>query len=59
MLSNAGRVVCSPLFRIGIHELTLPEAHRRDFDKLPDHICTGLTVHFAKRYQDVAEGVFG
>lgn len=45
--------------RIGIHELILPEANRRDFDKLPEHIRAGMTVHFAKRYQDVAGVVFG
>src|SRR3569623_509941 len=45
--------------RIGIHELILPEANRRDFDKLPGHIRAGMTVHFAKRYQDVVEAVFG
>ena len=45
--------------RIGITELILPDANRRDFDKLPDHIREGLTVHFARRYQDVAAVVFG
>ncbi|WP_310446356.1 endopeptidase La [Thiobacillus sp.] len=45
--------------RVGITELILPDANRRDFDKLPDHIREGLTVHFAKRYQDVATVVFG
>ena len=45
--------------RIGIHELILPEANRRDFDKLPEHIRAGMTVHYAKRYQDVAGVVFG
>jgi ATP-dependent Lon protease len=45
--------------RIGIPELILPDANRRDFDKLPDHIREGLTVHFAKRYTDVAKIVFG
>jgi ATP-dependent Lon protease len=45
--------------RIGLHELILPEANRRDFDKLPGHIRAGMTVHFAKRYQDVAGVVFG
>lgn len=44
--------------RIGINELILPDANRRDFDKLPEHIRAGLVVHFAKRYQDVAEVVF-
>ena len=45
--------------RVGIPELILPNANRRDFDKLPDHIRAGLTIHFAKRYQDVAAAVFG
>ncbi len=45
--------------RIGIPELILPDANRRDYEKLPDHIREGLNVHFAKRYQDVARIVFG
>ena len=45
--------------RVGIIELILPEANRRDFDKLPDYIRAGMTVHYAKRYQDVAAVVFG
>lgn len=45
--------------RVGITELILPDANRRDFDKLPEHIRAGMTVHFARRYQDVAEVVFG
>ena len=45
--------------RIGIAELILPEDNRRDFDKLPAYIREGFTVHFAKRYQDVAAVVFG
>jgi len=39
-------------------ELILPDANRRDFDKLPEHIRAGFTVHFAKRYQDVAAVAF-
>ncbi|MHB1216291.1 MAG: endopeptidase La [Thiobacillus sp.] len=45
--------------RVGISELILPDANRRDFDKLPGHIRAGFTVHYAKRYQDVAAVVFG
>ena len=45
--------------RTGIGELILPDANRRDFDKLPEHIRAGLTVHFAWRHQDVAAVVFG
>jgi len=44
--------------RIKIRELILPEANRGDFEKLPDHIRDGITVHFASDYPDVAEIVF-
>jgi ATP-dependent Lon protease len=43
----------------GIREHILLDANRRDFDKLPEHIRAGMTVHFAKRYKDVATVVFG
>ena len=39
--------------------LILPAANRPDFDKLPDHIKAGLTVHFAKHFRDVARSLFG
>ncbi|MEQ1662465.1 MAG: endopeptidase La [Thiobacillus sp.] len=45
--------------RAGIDEIILPDGCRRDFDKLPEHIRHGLTVHYAKRYKDVAAVVFG
>jgi len=41
-----------------IHELILPEANRGDFEELPDYLKEGLTVHFAKRYSDVAKVLF-
>jgi ATP-dependent Lon protease len=45
--------------RSKIRELVLPEANRGDFEELPEHIREGLTVHFADRYPEVAEVVFG
>ncbi|MFD2190753.1 endopeptidase La [Pistricoccus aurantiacus] len=45
--------------RSGIFEVILPEANRRDYDELPDFLKKGMTLHFAKRYQDVAKVVFG
>jgi ATP-dependent Lon protease len=42
-----------------IFELILPEANRGDFAELPDYLKEGLTVHFAKRYADVAKVLFG
>lgn len=41
-----------------IFELILPEANRGHFEELPDYLREGLTVHFAKRYGDVAKVLF-
>lgn len=45
--------------RSRVHELILPEANRRDYDELPDHIRTGMQPHFASHFRDVAKIVFG
>ncbi len=44
--------------RVGIRELILPEANRRDFEELPGYIRQGLTVHFAAHYDAVFAVVF-
>ncbi|WP_312932524.1 endopeptidase La [Pseudomonas sp.] len=41
-----------------IFELILPEANRGDFEELPDYLRKGITVHFARRYEDVAKVLF-
>lgn len=41
--------------RNGIDELILPEANRGDVETLPDHIKEGLTIHFARTYNQVAK----
>ncbi|MBC7209666.1 MAG: endopeptidase La, partial [Pseudomonas sp.] len=41
-----------------IFELILPEANRGDFEELPDYLKEGLSVHFAKRFTDVAKVLF-
>ena len=41
-----------------IHELILPEANRGSYQELPDYLKQGLTVHFAKRFSDVAKVLF-
>ncbi|WP_226503254.1 MULTISPECIES: endopeptidase La [Pseudomonas] len=41
-----------------INELILPEANRGNFDELPDYLKAGMTVHFAKRFADVAKVLF-
>ena len=45
--------------RAGIRELILPKACERDYQELPDYIKDGMTVHFAQRYQDVHDVVWG
>ncbi|MDG9670015.1 endopeptidase La [Hahella sp. CR1] len=45
--------------RSGVNEIILPEANRRDYDELPEHIRSGLTMHFASTFQDVYKVMFG
>ncbi|ABK43059.1 ATP dependent PIM1 peptidase, Serine peptidase, MEROPS family S16 [Magnetococcus marinus MC-1] len=45
--------------RVGIRELIIPEACRKDYDEVPEHIREGFTVHFVKKYAEVAKLVFG
>ena len=44
--------------RSRIMEVILPEANRRDFEDLPEHIRQDMTVHFASHYRDVFKVVF-
>lgn len=44
--------------RAGIMELILPDRNRRDFEKLPDYIRKGITIHYAKLYKEVVKVVF-
>ena len=44
--------------RSKIMELILPHANRRDFEELPDYLCEGINVHFARNYREVFEFVF-
>jgi len=45
--------------RIGIATVILPEANRKDFEELPDHLREDLNVHFARDYRDVYKVAFG
>ncbi|WP_417539081.1 endopeptidase La [Marinobacter sp.] len=42
-----------------ISNLILPEANRGDYDELPDYLKEGLTVNFARHYNDVFQVCFG
>ncbi|WP_223489059.1 endopeptidase La [Pseudomonas sp. A-RE-19] len=41
-----------------INELILPEPNRGNFEELPEYLKEGITVHFAKRFADVAKILF-
>ncbi len=41
-----------------IFELILPEANRGAFEELPDYLKEGVTVHFARRFSEVAKVLF-
>jgi ATP-dependent Lon protease len=41
-----------------IFELILPEANQGNFEELPEYLKEGITVHFAKRFADVAKVLF-
>ncbi|MDR3395820.1 MAG: endopeptidase La [Parasulfuritortus sp.] len=44
--------------RVGLSELILPATNKPDFERLPDYVKAGLSVHFVKHYKDVAKIVF-
>jgi len=45
--------------RIGLKTVILPEANRKEFEELPDHLREDLHVHFARDYRDVYKVAFG
>ena len=45
--------------RVGISELILPDDNRKDFEELPDYLKEGITVNFAKAFEEVAVLTFG
>jgi ATP-dependent Lon protease len=44
--------------RAGIKHLVFPDANQKDFDDLPDYLKKGLSVHYARRFEDVLEVAF-
>jgi ATP-dependent Lon protease len=44
--------------RVGMLELIMPEANKRDFNKLPDYVREGFTIHYVKHYKEVAKILF-
>lgn len=44
--------------RVGLKTLILPNDNRHDFEELPDYLKAGLTVHFAKHFEEVVKLTF-
>ncbi|WP_019894027.1 endopeptidase La [Hydrogenovibrio halophilus] len=44
--------------RIGIKTVILPDENQKDYHELPDYLKEGMTVHFAKQFEDVARLTF-
>lgn len=44
--------------RIGIKGLILPFENQKDFEELPDYLREGMTIHYAKHFDDVARLTF-
>ena len=44
--------------RVGLRELILPEACRKDYEEVPEYIRAGFSVHFVSKYAQVAKLVF-
>ncbi len=42
-----------------ITNLILPEANRGDYEELPEYLREGMTVNFARNYNDVFQACFG
>ena len=45
--------------RAGIKRIIFPKANKRDYDELAENLRDGLEAHFADRYEQVYEIVFG
>jgi ATP-dependent Lon protease len=45
--------------RLGVHEVILPRANEVDVKELPESVPEGLTLHYAKHFEDVARLMFG
>jgi len=44
--------------RANVHTVILPFENQKDYNDLQDFIKDGLTVHFAKTYDDVYKIIF-
>jgi ATP-dependent Lon protease len=41
-----------------IRNVILPEANRREYEEVPDHVARGINVHFVTRFEEVVDLLF-
>lgn len=44
--------------RVGVYELIVPKDNKGDFERLPDYIREGITIHYADYFEDVIKSAF-
>ncbi len=44
--------------RVGVYELIVPKDNKGDFERLPDYIKEGITMHYADYFVDVIKAAF-
>ena len=44
--------------RSGVRAVVLPSANRKDWEELPEHVRSGIEIHFADTYEDVYKVAF-
>lgn len=44
--------------RVGIKNIIIPFDNKHDFDEMPDYLKEGLTMHYAKHFEDVVKLTF-
>jgi len=45
--------------RLGVKEVILPKENRAEVGELPESVPDGLTIHYARHFEDVAKLMFG
>jgi len=44
--------------RVGVYELIVPKDNKGDFERLPDYIKEGISIHYADYFEDVIKAAF-
>ena len=45
--------------RLGLRQVILPAANRREYDEVPESVRRGIRVHFVEQFEEVVALLFG